>query len=1824
MPIMSASAETILNVAMIGASAGGIESLTEFLSHLPSKTENLAILIAQHLSPEHPSQLAKLLGPTTDWPVLDIQEKMPLEAGKVYVVPPNKDASFSKRRFRLMPSPGGYGPKPSVEKFFRQLVLQPDLNPIAIILSGTGTDGSLGLAPIKLAGGWTFAQTPESAPFNGMPLAAIQTGFIDYVLTPAQMGPKIQQLILEAGQASVTELCDRPSEILPELLNLLAQRSGTDFSHYKVSTILRRIEHRQMLLNLSDLPAYLDWVRHHPQELDVLFQALLIGVTGFFRDPEVFACLEPYLEQRLLHKAPGDALRIWVPGCSTGEEAYTLAIMVHRLLENHELKTPLQIFATDLDPQALAYARAGCYSQKALEHLSPELCKSYFTQTEDQFLLSKSLRNNVLFSQHDLTVNPPFLKLDLISCRNLMIYLGPGIQKSILPTFHTALNPEGLLLLGKSENVGAAHGLFKALHSPFKIYISTSSDQKPLSHFQGLSVSQSIKPNVPPLQDSEALRHKAMNKMLAEVFPHPCVLINQACELLQVSGDISPFLNVTQALVNHHLLDICRPELKLEIRSLIVQAQHEGRAISGGFCRVSEAAELIRIHVHPGSREGQLQTLVVFESVVLPLAETDSQETVALERIAELEMDRVVREARMEALLEQLDFAHQHQQVLNEELQSANEELQVANEELITSNEELQASSAETQVTYNELLTAHSILEEKDELLLSSKAQLRALLENTLQAFILVDKDYRVLNFNQRAVELHATLYQKQLKPEMSVIDSFSSEVLPILLPLLQQAARDGCSVKSKLSIQQAETPSWLHYDMIPVIGPDQQPLSIAISCLDITVQEESRQVLEKSHTLIDAIFNTTDIGMCLQDDKGLFLKANARFCDMFGYSKQEILGLHNWELVAPEQQQKVMQSNQEFLQSGSLPLQEWRVARKDGRFIDFCKSADLLVLPGGARYKFASYRDITDINKDRDLLLDTQKLTGIGGWEIDLSSGELHWTPQVYLIYGMSQDEPIDVEKALQSYLPASRARLESALQRTLEHGEPYDLELEFMPRNGKTSWIRATSRATRQNGKTIRVNGTFQDISQRRQARTELHKLSLVAQQIPNMVLITDADLRINFANPAYLRETGYTLDLLQQQTPLFLQGEQTDPGTLIQIQNALDQDRQVQEEILFYTQQGLPFWCELVITPVLDIAGQDPCYIVLQTNISERKRREELLLFQSDILAHVTDSVIACDLEGIVNYWNQGAENIYGYQAEEMLGQPLTLMSPEFDIKYFLSLYYSGNKLIEPNLEVQSQHKNGHVIWVSLTLEVIYNAEHIPLGVLGVSRDVTEKRETENTLRSSEETFRSLIEKSSDGIIVMSDEGTASYVSSAAERLLGYTADFLSSQDLVALVHPLDQPAVEASLTALDACPGKSSMLEYRFRHQNQNWIWVETVLRNMKQDPHLKGVIANFRDITQRKQTYHHLQQHEQLYRSISENFPSGMVMVLDQQLCCIFSEGQEKNTLIRRPEGQYYLDGFPLAVAEVLRGYLIQALAGQQQSFEIELQEEWYAFSMVPLGELLDDAERVSDNSNRVSRLLVVAQNITKTKQAVEEKNSLIQELTAKNVDLNQFTYIISHNLRSPVANLLGLINLMEIGNYIQSEGLSYFKHFSQTVKKLDDTILDLNQILSIRRHRDEISQVVDLNTELDRVLDSLSSDFSEIASWVQRDFAVTQFFSVSTYIQSMVFNLVSNAIKYRHPDRLPEIQVTSGRTAEHLWIAIEDNGLGLDTTLVQDKLFRLYMRFHPHIEGKGMGLYLIKTQAEVLGGGVEFSSELGQGTRFYIYFKESQPEKRDP
>ena len=436
-------------IAGIGSSAGGLEALQDFLSHLPENLKNVAFIVAQHLSPTHKSMLVQLLSRETKLLVSEAKNGDTVEPNNIYITPPDNEISISGGKIWLQRPKGGIGPKPSVDILFQSLAEDIKENAIGIILSGTGSDGAIGVRHIKSTGGFVIVQEPQTAKYNGMPLASIETGLVDMVLAPDKMGEELSEITQNESYPRDLQLSaiENDSDSLESIFKLLSRRTGTDFANYKPSTIGRRLQKRLSSLKVNSIEDYLTYIEKNPQELDSLFNMILIGVTSFFRDANAFSEFEKVLLKIINSKAEGEPIRIWAPGCATGEEAYSLAILLSKNLKEKISDYNVQIFATDIDEKAITIARKGIYSTESLKEVPDDLVNQFFLKKGNQFELLKSVRSLVLFSKHDLTSNPPFLKLDLICCRNLLIYFGSFLQKQIIPLFHYALKPNGYLFL---------------------------------------------------------------------------------------------------------------------------------------------------------------------------------------------------------------------------------------------------------------------------------------------------------------------------------------------------------------------------------------------------------------------------------------------------------------------------------------------------------------------------------------------------------------------------------------------------------------------------------------------------------------------------------------------------------------------------------------------------------------------------------------------------------------------------------------------------------------------------------------------------------------------------------------------------------------------------------------------------------------------------------------------------------------------------------------------------------------------------------------------------------------------------------------------------------------------------------------------------------------------------------------------------------------------------------------------------------------------------------------------------------------------------------
>ncbi|MDP1635782.1 MAG: chemotaxis protein CheB, partial [Gallionellaceae bacterium] len=521
----------------IGASAGGLEALSALIAALPTDL-GISYVVLQHLSPTHRSMMAQLLGRETAMAVQEVENGVQPEPDTIYVAPASNNVKLKDGCFELIEGPREASPRPSVSMFLTSLAEEKTEDAIGVILSGTGSDGSAGLRDIKAAGGYTFAQDPQTAKYTGMPQSAIDTGCVDWVLSPEEIAKEIAIIARSHGTVTVANKPPVGATTLKKLLIKVKQQTRIDFSGYKEGTLWRRIERRMAACHVSDLDDYLTLVDNNPEELEHLGKDILISVTAFFRDPASFAALRTLLQMIIQTKRPGDEIRIWVPACATGEEAYTLAIILAEMLGPNVNQYRIQIFATDIDLNALAVARKGSYPESALVDLEPGLAIRYFQKVGNRLEVSRTLRDMVVVARQDLVQDPPFLRLDLVSCRNVLIYLQNELQAKVLSTFHYSLNPNGLLFLGKSEGIFQQEALFEVLDKGSRIYRRCAGESR-------LSVSAFRLPDMAAERSVPKAIADSESRLLAEAvrrYVPASVLVNAAFDIMHMHGDISPYL----------------------------------------------------------------------------------------------------------------------------------------------------------------------------------------------------------------------------------------------------------------------------------------------------------------------------------------------------------------------------------------------------------------------------------------------------------------------------------------------------------------------------------------------------------------------------------------------------------------------------------------------------------------------------------------------------------------------------------------------------------------------------------------------------------------------------------------------------------------------------------------------------------------------------------------------------------------------------------------------------------------------------------------------------------------------------------------------------------------------------------------------------------------------------------------------------------------------------------------------------------------------------------------------------------------------------------
>ncbi len=916
-------------VVGIGASAGGISALTALFEALPADS-GMAFVVIVHLSPDHESIIDQLIGRVTPMPIQKVSSRTPIESNHVYVISPSVQLSMNDGHIEVSPASRLRGRPVSIDVFFRTLAEVHWERSMAVVLSGTGSDGSLGIQRIKECGGVTLTQSPEDAEYEGMPASAIATGAVDFVLTAAEIGPKLASLWesalgieLPVSSDSTLAVEAPPSvdadllaeQALQRVMLLLRERSGHDFSHYKRATVLRRLERRLQVNRLRTLPQYSEFLELHFEETQALLKDLLISVTNFFRDPEAFRALGTEFAGARTEPPHGpQMLRAWTAGCATGEEAYSVAIVLSEYAVRHCPLAAIRVFASDIDKSAIAVARAGIYPDTIVADVSAVRRHQFFSKEAGRLRVRKDLRDKVLFSFHNLLHDPPFSHVDLVCCRNLLIYLDRTTQRKVLEVLHFALRPGGLLFLGSSESAEAAGELFEAVNKKFRIYRASpvhgtrrslpSIDLKgrcrlPFAFDPPMSVPSNL------AEVHERLRHANAT---------PSVLTDERANILHSTPTAGAFLRFAPGAPSRDLLDVVRPELRLELRTAIFQAAQSGQSVTARRTpmQLGGRTEWIAITARPVAQGDSRFMLVLFDAVQSTLgADPVSTDTAADPRIALLEQELQSMRAQLQGSLGESATSTEELRASNEELQSINEELRSTTEELETSKEELQSVNEELSTVNQELKTK---IEESDVV----NDDLKNLIASIDIASIFVDRNLCIKRFTPAAVHLFNLIASDVGRSLLDITHRLDYPALEAdivhTLESLRVVEREVGGPQGRIYLMRA-LPYRTQADVID---------GAVLNFVDITATrraEEELRIGERRMRMV--VESTKDYAIITFDVDGFVTSWNIGAERMFGYAEVEMIGQSMTLIFTPRDRDL------------GIPQDEWRRAREDGRATD-------------------------------------------------------------------------------------------------------------------------------------------------------------------------------------------------------------------------------------------------------------------------------------------------------------------------------------------------------------------------------------------------------------------------------------------------------------------------------------------------------------------------------------------------------------------------------------------------------------------------------------------------------------------------------------------------------------------------------------------------------------------------------------------------------------------------------------------------------------------------------------------------------------------------
>lgn len=1083
------------HVVAIGASAGGLEAIDSFFTHVPEESP-FAFVVIQHLSPDYKSLMVEILSKKTTMPVYRAEDGMEVERGCVYLIPPRKNLTIFHGALLLSDQDHTHGLNLPIDIFLRSLAEDQGEKAIAVILSGTGSDGTRGVRSVKEGGGTIVVQDVATAKFDGMPEAAIATGLADFVLPPADIPAQLLAFVAQPGSTSGAHRPQMHSDEdgFARVFTLLREQFKVDFSQYKRNTVERRIDRRMAINQVDDVREYASLLQRLPAELNVLFRELLIGVTSFFRDPAIFDRLSGEIIDELIAASGGRELRVWVSACSTGEEAYTLAIILREAMERAGVSRDVKVFATDIDRNAIHFAAAGSYPESIAADIPEPYLSKYFYRRDDHFQISRAIREMVVFAAHNLTKDPPFTNIDMVSCRNLLIYLQPDAQLKVLQNFSFSLARNGVLLLGSSETIGDATDLFEPVDAKARIFRSRGAGRSYAAfgssvpgdtRVRDLSYRHALVRRTVRTAD-DAVLDRFVEGVSRDYLP-TTVIVNEQLEVIHIIGAADRYFRFPSGRPTMELDKVVVKGLSVPLSTGVQKAfrSRTGVVFSGVTYADGEGTQRVDIRIVPLPDRPSLSPLVA-----VLIAENRTVSVSPDEAVEEFDISEQTQQ-RIEDLEQELQFTRESLQATVEELETSNEELQATNEELMASNEELQSTNEELQSTNEELYTVNSEYQSKIVELTELNNDVENLLGSSSIGTLLLDEDLTIRRFSREAMEVFRLKENDAGRPLAHVTHNLSGfDPYAAITEVLAGGVQKEWPVR-------AGEEKWYLFRVTPYRVSPQETAGVIVSFVNISELKTAEEERTRSQEILSHVADTSPALVWMSDTSGGCIWFNATWLRFTGRSLDEEVGDGWTEGVHSADRDACLTVYSTAFAKHEPFSMEYRLRRNDG---EYRWLLDQGTPRFGADGEFLGYvgscLDVTE-QREHQMELDAAKdkyqtlLESVNAvpWEYDIAEDQ--WTyvaPQVAHILGYAPEEWTNLQFWTDRVHPEDRSWASGYCAACTARGEAHVFEYRFLTKTGKTVWIRDVVDVETDDGTPVKIRGFMLDITDRKADESRL----------------------------------------------------------------------------------------------------------------------------------------------------------------------------------------------------------------------------------------------------------------------------------------------------------------------------------------------------------------------------------------------------------------------------------------------------------------------------------------------------------------------------------------------------------------------------------------------------------------------------------------------------------------------------------------------------------------------------------------------------------------